>query len=98
MIAKNLLARLRRRGQAIDITDQYAENTKQIGVDAQMLLENAIWKLAVQTLEDDIVERWKVTPLGDDVAREKLYHLHAAVVEVDAKLRAWVGAANVPES
>jgi hypothetical protein len=97
LIPKHLLDRLRRRGQAADISDQMAADTHRIGAEAQRLLDDPILKLAFQTLSDEIVEKWKVTALGDTPGREKLYALHAAMAEVDAKLRAWVGEAKVEQ-
>ena len=94
MIAPHLLARLRRRGQAQNLPLEVAQSTTLLGEQARRILDDEVYQLAIDVVDEELAERWRATKLGDEAGREKLYQLHCALREIEAKLRTFLGDAN----
>jgi len=93
MIAPHLLARLRRRGQG-NISPEIARSTTLLGEQARRILDDEVFQLAIDVVDEELAERWRATKLGDEAGREALYRLHCALREIEAKLRNFLGDAN----
>jgi len=94
MIAPHLLARLRRRGQAQDLPLEVARSTTLLGEQAKRILDDAVFKLAIDVVDEELAERWRATKLGDAAGREELYRLHCALREIEARLKNFLGDAE----
>jgi hypothetical protein len=94
MIGKAILQRLWRRGQAAEMSVAVAEDTTRLGLAAKHLLDDPVLRLAFDLLEDEYIERWRRSPVGDAAAREECYRLHFALLAVRARLQNLLGDAN----
>jgi len=94
MLGKQLLERLRRRGQAAELPPELAESTRLLGQHCERLLADPVLRLCFELLEEDFTVGFKGTTLGDREGREAWYRMLAALQELDAKLRAMLGDAR----
>jgi hypothetical protein len=97
VIAKEMLQRFWRRGQAQELPQAVAQDTTRLGYAAKRLLDDPVLQLAFDMLEDDFIERWKDTPLGEGDAREEWYRMLYALTELQAKLRGLLDNAQILE-
>lgn len=87
MISKAVLRRLWRRGLMSEAPAAIKEDTTLLGHAAKRLLDDPVLALAFDLLEDEYVERWRGSALGDTAQREELYRLYFALLAVRARLR-----------
>jgi hypothetical protein len=66
----------------------------QLGEAARRLLDDPTLMLALERVQQKIVDRWRVSKIGDVEAREAAYRLHCAVEELKAELRGMLGTAR----
>jgi hypothetical protein len=95
MIAKAVLRRLWRRGLATEVPTPVSQDTTLLGHAAKRLLDDPVLALAFDLLEDEYVERWRGSALGDTAQREELYRLYFALLAVRARLRLLLDDANL---
>jgi hypothetical protein len=95
MIAKKIMQRLWRRGLAAEVSVAVAEDTTRLGQAAKRLLEDPVLQLAFDLLEDEYIERWRGSALGDADRREEHYRLYFALLAVRARLQNLLGDANL---
>jgi hypothetical protein len=91
------LARLKRRGQAEDISLEVAQDRKRLGDQARRLLDDPVLKLAFELVEDDVAERWRATGPNDAQLRETLHHMHVGVQQARSRLERFLGDAKLLE-
>lgn len=64
----------------------------ELGNAAQQLLQDPVFRLAMERVEAGLIDRWRLSPIGAAVEREAVYQLHAAVTEIRAELTRMVAA------
>jgi hypothetical protein len=66
----------------------------QLGEAARRLLDDPTLVLALERVQQGLIERWRVSKVGDVERREAMYHLHCAVEELKGELRQMLGTAR----
>jgi hypothetical protein len=66
-----------------------------IASEAKRLLEDPVLLLALQRMQQRLVETWKSTGTADTAAREEMYRLHWAIEELRAELQRMIDNARV---
>lgn len=68
------------------------QDVVELGNAAQQLLQDPVFRLAMERVEAGLVDRWRLSPIGAAAEREAVYHLHVAVAEIRAELTRMVAA------
>jgi hypothetical protein len=63
------------------------------GMNARLLIENAVFKEAFKSLEQDLTDSWKTTHPDNAKKREKLYDQLHALQDVMQKLETFIATA-----
>lgn len=62
------------------------ENAQELARAAKELLQNPVFRLAMERVQQGVVDTWRHSPLGGSDQREAAYLLHAAIEELRAQL------------
>lgn len=66
--------------------DPPPENAGELANAARELLQNSVFRLAMERVEQNLIERWRHSQLGARDEREAVFLLHAAIEELRAEL------------
>jgi hypothetical protein len=75
-------------------TEPAPSDPMQLGEAARRLLDDPTLVLALERVQQKIVDRWRVSKIGDVEAREAAYRLHCSVEELKGELRQMLGTAR----
>lgn len=66
--------------------EQPPENAGELAEAARKLLQDPVFRLVMERVEQGLIQRWRHSALGERDQREAVYLLHTAIEELRAEL------------
>lgn len=60
---------------------------------AQQIVDNPLYRIAIKRIEEELINRWKNSPIRDTEGREKIFHRIEALHNIDIAIQGFISTA-----